>query len=49
LFGLITIPGGCVPFAIITGVPIAQMVGFSTIPHLVYGVVLGSVVGYGMK
>jgi hypothetical protein len=49
LAGLVTIPLGCVPFAIITGVPIASMLSFSTIPHLVWGTVLGVVAGYGLR
>jgi hypothetical protein len=49
LAGLVTIPLGCVPFAIITGVPIPFMVGFSFIPHLVWGVVLGIVAGCEMR
>jgi len=40
---------GCVPFAIITGVPIAEMLGFSTLPHLVFGAVCGVVVGYRLR
>lgn len=48
LAGLVTIPFGCVPFAIATGVSIPFMVSFSFIPHLVWGVVLGVVVGYGL-
>jgi ethanolamine transporter EutH len=49
LAGLVTIPFGCVPFAILSGVPILFMVGFSFIPHLVWGVVLGLVVGLGLR
>jgi hypothetical protein len=48
LAGLVTIPLGCVPFAIVTDVPIIVMVGFSFIPHLVWGAVLGVIVGYAM-
>ncbi len=49
LLGVITIPFGCVPFAIITGIPITRMLYFSTIPHLVFGIVLGGIVGYGLR
>lgn len=49
LAGLVTIPFGCVPFAIVTGVPILFMVGFSFFPHLVWGVVLGLVTGLGLR
>lgn len=49
LAGLVTIPFGCVPFAIATGVPILYMVSFSFIPHLVWGAVLGAIAGYGMR
>lgn len=49
LAGLVTIPLGCVPFAVLTGVPIAFMVTFSFVPHLVWGVVLGIVAGYGLR
>jgi hypothetical protein len=49
LAGLVTIPFGCVPVAIVTGVPIPFMVSFSFIPHLVWGAVLGVVAGYGMR
>jgi hypothetical protein len=48
LAGLVTIPFGCVPFAVATGVPIPFMVGFSFVPHLVWGAVLGVVAGYGL-
>ncbi len=49
LAGLVTIPLGCVPFAVATGVPIAFMVTFSFIPHLVWGAALGIVAGYGLS
>lgn len=48
LAGLVTIPFGCVPFAILTGVPVPFMVGFSFVPHLVWGAVLGVVAGLGL-
>jgi hypothetical protein len=48
LLGLVTIPFGCVPVAIITGVSIVEMVSFSFIPHLVWGAVMGVVAGYGL-
>lgn len=49
LAGVVTIPLLCVPFAIISGVPIARLVSFSTVPHLVWGAVLGIVTGYGLR
>jgi ethanolamine transporter EutH len=49
LAGLVTIPLGCVPTAIVAGVPILEMVSFSFIPHLVWGAVLGVIVGYAMR
>jgi len=49
LAGVVTIPGGCVPFAIVTGVPVATMVSFSAVPHVVWGVVLGLFAGYGLR
>jgi hypothetical protein len=49
LAGLVTIPLGCVPFALITGVPIIDMVRFSFIPHLVWGAVMGVVAGYALR
>jgi len=48
LAGAVTIIG-CVPFAIITGVPIVEILSFSTLPHLVFGGVCGVVVGYGLR
>jgi len=48
LVGAVTIIG-CVPFAIITGVPIVAILSFSTLPHLVWGAVCGVVVGYGLR
>jgi hypothetical protein len=48
LAGLVTIPLGCVPVAIVTDVPIVEMVSFSFVPHLVWGAVLGLVAGFGM-
>ena len=41
LAGLITIPLGCVPTAILSKVPIIELVSFSTLPHLVWGSGLG--------
>jgi hypothetical protein len=48
LTGLVTIPFGCVPFAILVSVPIIEMVSFSSIPHLAWGAVLGLIAGYTM-
>ena len=49
LAGLVTIPLGCVPVALVTGVSIIEMVSFSFIPHLVWGAVLGVIAGYAMQ
>ncbi len=46
--GAATIPLGCIPFAIWLGEPIAEVVAFSAVPHLVYGTVLGWVVSFGI-
>lgn len=47
LAGIITIPLGCVPTAILSKVPILDLVSFSAIPHLVWGSALGYIVGSG--
>lgn len=47
--GFITIPLGCVPTALLSQVPILKFVGFSTLPHLVWGFVLGWVTAIGVK
>jgi len=47
IVGVLSVPLGCVPFAIITGVPVMKLLAFSTVPHLVWGSVLGMVLGYG--
>ena len=49
LAGLVTIPLGCVPFAIMIHFSIIEMVSFSFIPHLVWGAVLGVIAGYAMQ
>lgn len=43
--GLITIPLGCVPMAIWLNESIPLVVGFSFLPHLVWGTTLGLVMG----
>lgn len=48
LAGMATIPL-CVLFAIITGVPIARLLAFSIVPHLVWGTVLGVIAGYALR
>lgn len=48
LVGLVTIPLGCVPFAMLVGVSILELVSFSFIPHLVWGAVMGVAAGYGL-
>ena len=47
--GIITIPLGCVPAALLAGVPVLDLVGFSLLPHIVWGLTLGIVIGYGLK
>jgi ethanolamine transporter EutH len=39
--GLVTIPLGCVPFALVVGVPLTTMIPFVAAPHLVWGLVMG--------
>ena len=39
--GLITIPLGCIPFALVVGVSLTTMIPFVTMPHLVWGLVMG--------
>ena len=46
--GAITIPIGCIPLAIWLGKPILTVVAFSTVLHMVWGTVLGLIVGYGL-
>jgi hypothetical protein len=48
LVGLASI-SACVPFAILIGEKIATVLSFMTIPHLVWGIVLGVVAGYGLR
>lgn len=45
LAGLVTIPLGCIPVALVAGIPIIEMVSFSFLPHLVWGAVLGLIAG----
>jgi hypothetical protein len=49
LAGAVTIPFGCVPFAVLIGQPVIQVLSFSTIPHLVWGLVLGLVAGITLR
>lgn len=49
LAGLVTIPGGCVPFAILSETPVLELLSFSTIPHIVWGAALGLVAGYKLR
>jgi hypothetical protein len=44
--GLVTIPLGCIPFAIVVGVPLTTMIPFVTMPHLVWGLVVGWFTNY---
>jgi hypothetical protein len=41
LAGIITIPFGCVPTAILSQAPIIQFISISTLPHLIWGSGLG--------
>jgi hypothetical protein len=49
LAGIITIPFGCVPTAILSKVPIIKFAGFSALPHLIWGSGLGWVFSYCVK
>ena len=44
--GLVTIPLGCIPFALVVGVPLTTMIPFVTMPHLVWGLVMGWFANY---
>jgi hypothetical protein len=44
--GLVTIPLGCIPFALVVGVPLTTMIPFVTMPHLVWGLVMGWLTNY---
>ncbi len=46
--GLITIPAGCIPLAIWLGESIVIVIAFSALPHIVWGTVLGWIMGYGL-
>lgn len=46
LAGLVTIPLGCIPFALVVGVPLTTMIPFVTMPHLVWGLVMGWFTNY---
>jgi hypothetical protein len=46
--GVVTIPLGCIPLAIWLNQPILDVIAFSTLPHLVWGAVLGWTVAYGL-
>jgi hypothetical protein len=49
LVGAVSIPLGCVPFALLIDVPVLRLLGFSTLPHLVWGSVTGVVLGHGLR
>jgi ethanolamine transporter EutH len=49
LAGIITIPLGCVPTALLSHVPIINFVSFSAIPHLVWGSGLGWYFAYRVQ
>jgi hypothetical protein len=46
--GAVTIPLGCIPLAIWLGQPVLGVIGFSVMPHLVWGTFLGWTVAYGI-
>ena len=46
--GVLTIPLGCVPMAIWLGQPILQVVAFSLLPHIVWGLTLGWTMAMGL-
>jgi hypothetical protein len=46
--GALTIPLGCIPLAIWLNQAILDVIAFSLLPHLVWGIVLGWIVGYGL-
>jgi hypothetical protein len=46
--GAITIPLGCIPLALWLGQSILEVIAFSILPHLVWGAVVGWIVGYGL-
>jgi hypothetical protein len=46
--GAITIPVGCIPLAVWLDEPILIVIAFSALPHMVWGTVLGLIMGYGL-
>ncbi len=46
--GAITIPLGCIPMAVWLGASIVEVVGFSILPHLVWGAFVGWTVAFGL-
>jgi hypothetical protein len=46
--GAVTIPLGCIPLALWLNQPILDVIAFSTLPHLVWGTILGWTVAYGL-
>jgi hypothetical protein len=46
--GAVTIPLGCVPLALWLNHPIGEVIAFSILPHLVWGTIVGWVVGIGL-
>jgi len=49
LAGIVTIPLACIPAAPVLGVPVITIVSIGTIPHLVWGTILGGVAGYKLQ
>ena len=48
VIGLLSI-GACVPFALLTRLPMLTVLSFMAIPHLVWGTVTGLAVAYGFR
>jgi hypothetical protein len=46
--GALTIPLGCIPMAIWLGQPILEVLAFSLLPHLTWGLTLGWTMAFGL-
>jgi hypothetical protein len=49
LAGIVTVPTLCVPVSLITGISVLEFMAMSTIPHLVWGCVMGVILAYGLR
>jgi hypothetical protein len=47
--GVVTIPFGCVPTALLSHVPVLRLVAFSALPHVIWGLGLGWIAGIGLN